>query len=403
MSSSFNTFHSNMSCSNAATTVTPVIREVTRGCERGFLAPPTVDMVPSTLPIDKQIAFAIELVEAYLVYNIFVDYPSPSFVLPARYCELVKDLPSASPQHVKYLHCCFNYCMNMASFFWEGQQKDFPSTYLHTNTSSALRAVFCHWDPQSVMCRIFLGVHKYLMKMDDLDHDPNPPHPFDPSAICMLRCSSGPPPGDDDYMYNGSYLMSIERCLGWKPGEYNVETGNRDDGEVPGFLRGFGYERVLPALQKDVDILVATYKSHPIEQFVNIFHDLGAPRHNYQLTPLPIQGTPTPDEEVILQRWSLPQSIRESYSSRRVAKSINDMSKEIPALQSDSRTSIALAYLARIAPTGRVFNPDESNLIASFLGTRLPDNHNGLVHRPRHHIFTNEAINTTAKQTTNML
>ncbi len=393
-----------MSSSNAAT-VEPT--GVTRGCERGFLAPPTVDMIPSTLSIQEQIQVAIEIVEAYLVYNIFVAHPSPSFVLPARYCELIKDLPPASPQHIKYLQSCFKYCVHSEIFFWTaqdsffltGQQNPFPSTYINTNTSNALRGVFCHWDPRSVMCRIFLGIHNYLMDMDDLDHDPNPPPPMDLSGICMLRCASGPSAGEDTYIYNGSYLMSIERCLGWEPGQFNVEKGKHDEGEVPGFLRGFGYERVLPALQKDVDTLVATYKSHPISQFVDIFYKLGAPRHNYELTPSPIEGTPSPDEEKILQLWNLPQTICESHSFTRVAKIINDMSKQIPALQSDFRASLAISFLARIASNGKVFNADESHHIASFLGTRLPDTHPALTQRPRYSFLTTEGINNTATKT----
>jgi hypothetical protein len=381
----------------------------TPGCERGYLAPPTIDLIPADLSIPDQINMAFEIVDAYFTYHCLLMAPSPDFAVPAKYQKLLAPLGPASDEHISYIQKGIRYGITSESFFWNNHHNPVAGIKgITTPTSNALRAVMAHWDPHSVMTRILLELHDHLMDVEDLDFDPNPPPPFNPmdGFPSLLRCASGPPPGDDDYMYHGSYIFSLERCLGHRRGTFVDFHHHKETGGTDGFLRSLGRERVLPALQSHVDTLVATYKAHPISQFEPIFHRLGAPRVQYVLNPPPIAGEPTEAEQAVLDFWKPIVAFfeaRDKCMGADVVTQLRDTVKGIEALKRDAEAGYYLNVLARMAPNGVVPNADIAGLIVSFLAPRLPDDAPELQLRPRHPMYTTAAIDALAFQTQDMV
>jgi hypothetical protein len=375
---------------------------VTPGCEKGFLAPPTVDMVPAELSPVEQIRRVYQLTEAYLVYSCLVAYPSPSFILPESYRELLAPLEPATPAHGARILRSINNCIHSESFFWLRELKNFDIPTLTKESKDALCAVSQHWDCHSVFTRTVLGLHDYLMEIPDLDFDPSPPPPFDPSGFCTMRCESGPPSGSDDFIYNGSYLVCLERCFGYEYGQRNWET-YKEEGGTPGFIRTFARERLLPLLTSQLDKLVAQYKAHPITQLGEIIRFLGAPRVRYSLNPPSIQEEPTSEDKEVIDFWTPICEFRSNHQECMglgMRTLLMDTAESIPALKSDAATSLALDMMARIASSsGKVLNFDEASLISSFVGTRLPDTAPELRLRPRHPMHTTEGIDATAVKT----
>jgi hypothetical protein len=387
--SSFNTFvMNNMSSSNAA--VQPEPTTITPGCERGYLAAPTIDLIPADLPVVEQIQLAFQIVDAYFVYHCLVIHPSPAFAVPAEYQELLASLGPAADEHILRIQQGIRYCVNSESFFWNSHRNPLAGIpYIAKPTSNALRAVMSHWDCHSAMTRILLELHDY----------------FNPSAICMMRSSSGPPSGSDNFIYHGSYLHSLERCLGYRRGASVNYHEHKETGGVDGFLRSLGRERVLPGLVARVDELVATYKAQPISQFEPIFQRLGAPRNQYTLTPPPIDGEPTETEQAVLDFW---QPIVNCFEARdcmgsKVVDTLKATARSIPALKKDAEAGYYLNLLARLVPSGRVPIPDIAGLIVSFIAARLVDDAPELQLRPRLPMYTTEAIDVLAAQTQYMI
>jgi hypothetical protein len=379
---------------------------VTPGCERGYLAPPTIAMIPADLPIVEQLHLAFKIMDAYLTYHCFVIYPSPLFILPAEYKELLKSLGPASDEHILVLQKSIRYCIVSESFFWKNNENPLAGIpYLTTESSNALRAVMSHWDCHSAMTRIMLELHDRLMEVEDLDFDPNPP-PMNLSSICMLRCSSGPPAGSDDYIYHGSYIYSLERCFGYQRGHFVDYHSYRETGGVDGFLRSFGRERILPTLEAALDVLVATYKAHPIHQFENIFYRLGAPRYNYTLNPPPISEEATKADEAVIDFWVPIVKLFEDYDicmRTNVVETLRVTAEAIPTLKEDAEASYYLNVLARMAPNNRIICIDLARLITSFNARRLPENAPELQIRPRQSFYTTAAIDTLGIQTQAMV
>jgi hypothetical protein len=375
----------------------------TPGCERGFLAPPTIDMVPESLSIVEQIRRVFQITEAYFVYNCLVTYPSPSFILPHTYKELLAPLEPAGLEHAERIKKSIRYCLNSEVFMWSSELKHYNIPLLMNTTKQALCVVAHHWDCHSITTRILLGLHEYLLEIPDLDFDPNPPPPFDPTVgFPLMRSSSGPPSGSDDYIYNGSYLVSLEKCLGYECGKYNWDT-YKEEGGTSGFIRAFGRERLLPLLAPQVDQLVAQYKIHPIGQLADIINHLGAPHVHYQLNPPTIHEEATPDDKVMIDFWTPICSFMRNFDEcmgSNMRSTLVSVVESIPALKSDSAHFLALEMMARLASaSGKILNADESSLVASFIGTRLPDSAPELLLRPRHTMYTMKAIDTTATKT----
>ncbi len=314
----------------------------TPGCERGYLAPPTIDLIPTDLSIPEQINLAFEIVDAYFIYHCFLMAPSPDFAVPAKYQKLLASLGPASDEHILMIQKGIRYSITSESFFWNNGYNGLAGiTGITTQTSNAIRAVSAHWDCHSVMTRILLDLHDHLMEVEDLDFDPNPPPPFNPmdGGFPMMRCSSGPPPGDDDYIYHGSYIFSLECCLGHRRGTFVNYHRHKETGGTDGFLRSLGRERVFPALKSHVDTLVATYKAHPISQFELIFYRLGAPRVQYVLNPPPIAGEPTEAEQAVLDFWKPIVDLFKAHNKcmgADVVTQLKDTVKSIQALKRDA-------------------------------------------------------------------
>jgi hypothetical protein len=380
----------------------------TYGCERGFLAPPTVDLIPNDLTIMEQIQWVTDMCEAYLVHNIFVEFPSPSFIIPHKYKVLVDQLQPASEEHMQHLRAAIHYCAkDTPSFVYQNKEPHQHNPYLTKQTKSALTGLMSHWCSHSVMVRIMLGLHEYVLTKN-IDEDPNPPEPFNPSNFMMLRCASGPPSGSDEYIYNGSYITRLERCFGYEPHYYTFSTDNSDPNQhgVDGFLRAFGKQRLLPLLQDEADRLVKAYQAHPIQSFANILERfLGAVRHQYELVPQPIFDTPTDEDNNILSVWNpLYRYFNNDYVPYyNVPTILQETANSIPALKSDIQASFVMNLCARINVRNSVLPDDVSNHLASFLGTRLRDTAPELLHRPRLPMYSNENIDKIANKTIALL
>jgi hypothetical protein len=390
---------SNMASSSNAATLPP---------PSGFLAPPTVDMIPNDIPIMDQIKWVTSMCEAYLVYNVLVEHPSPSFILPHSYKILIDRLEPASPEHIKIIKSAIRYSgKSKPSFYYEDKEPYRNNPYLTNETKNVLAGVMSNWSSHSIMTRIFFGLHNYVLTKN-IDEDPNPPPPFDPSNTTMLRCASGPCAGTDEYIYPGSYIASLERCFGYEPSYYTLatDTSGPEEHGVDGFLRAFANERVLPALQAEADRLVEAYQAHPIHLFANILDRLlGGVRHQYVLVPTPVSGEPTTEEQEIANVWRsfYTYFMYEYIPYYNVPAILQETADSIPALKSDSQASIIMDLCARINWNGSVLSADLSQHISSFLGTRLPDDAPEFAVRPRLDMFSTENIDQTALQTLAML
>ena len=348
----------------------------------GFLAPPTWEMLVGVAETPEQIVdHAVRVSEAYLYHCIFTAYPSPKCPLPSQYADLLIGLPPASAEHSKRIVSSLNYIVKSESFFWRDSIQRFAPfmDILEEKTAKALCALCCHWDTSTVHTHLFLATHESLIKRE-LDVDPNPPQPIHENMYALQRSSSIGPPGTDLYLYQGSYLISIEKMLGYVGGTYNYETYETEGGE-PGFVRDVGKHLLFPALQPRLERLIAGYQAHPVQCLAQPLQMLGVPRHEYVLSPLTLGAEEQCTEEdlAIAAQWKTFTTARYSpkpadHILNKTLHMLKQVKDSVAILKSDSAATLLMLKASAVASgIGTVLSPDVISYMSSFAGTRLAD------------------------------
>jgi hypothetical protein len=344
----------------------------------GFLMPPVWEMVAGITDTAEEIVDRAVLVsEAYLYHCIFTAHPSPKCPLPQMYADLLIGLPPATPEHAKRIMKSLHYIVTSENFFYTASMTLFIQfeDILEKNTMRALCAMCSHWDVQTAHARLFLETHNYILSKD-IDVDPNPPQEHIPNAL--QRSSSIGPPGTDLYLYQGSYIMAIEKMLGYVPGRYDFDSDEEKGGDL-GFLRSVGKQLLLPSLHSRLTTLIAGYQAHPVVCIANPLHMLGIPRFGYVLNPLCLSEQPTADDLMIADEWNKIvqmqyKSIREEDLEKKTLNMLQRVKDSLITLKSDAEATLLMLKASAIASaTGIQISPDMITYMGSFVGTRLPD------------------------------
>jgi len=360
-----------------------------------FLSHPTIETLGdvSGLTAYQIIERVRELTDAYLMHCTLVAYPSPKFQMPYHMTRLLSGLSPATDEQVGRIRSSLNYMTKNERYCWTSSLPHF-SKYQHLlniPTIHAFCAMTAHWCDHSMESRLLLQTHAELVSKG-VDVDPNPPTPvlLNPDGVYALqRTSSIGPPGTDQYLYQGSYLMSVEKMFGYKFGVYDFET-DTTVGEVPGFFRGVG-SIVQPLLTASLDRLVTAYQAHPVQALANILFRLGIPRYGYVLSPATIQEEPSEEEQKIVEEWTL-LFTSPLNPTQRVLRVVQEVMDAQAALKSDAEATLAMLYTSKADTHHNALGPNVVSLIASFVGTRLPDSAPELQIRSRPNCVGDEAM-----------
>ncbi len=385
------------SSSNASGAAAAAASASTTTLHDGFLAPPVWQMVAGLKTPEEIVERATRLSEAYLLHCIFTAFPSPRCPLPPSITDLLKEFEPASPEHFIQIHMSLHYIVKSESFFWtdlKGKLAPFDS-YLNPQTRNALCALMSHWDEKCVKSRLYQKTHDHLIERD-LDTDPTPPQPL---GHYVLQRSLSTAPGEDRFLYEGSYCQAIEKMLGRTSGTYSIVAFGYEGG-APGFLRDVGTHLLFPALQSELEKTVALYQSHPVACLARALNHLGLPRIDYVLVP-PVQAdlVPTAEELEIAERWV--QRLKRTGGGVRLAimDLLQGVVKSYEALQSDSRATLIMMAASAIESEGGLsLTPDVIAYMSTFAGTRLPDNAPEFQIRQRPTCFSDAAMTARGVQ-----
>lgn len=346
----------------------------------GFLMPPVWEMVAGITDTAEEIVeHALRISDAYLYHCIFTAHPSPKCPLPQMYADLLVGLPPATPEHSMRIMRSLSYSINSEKFFWTASMKWFMQfeDILEKNTMIALCALSSHWDVNTAHARLFLETHNYLLTKD-IEVDPNPHEEHNPYVL--QRTSSIGPPGTDLYLYEGSYIMAIEKMLGYIPNSYDFESDEEKGGEL-GFLRSVGKQLLLPALQSRLTTLITGYKAHPVFCLSEPLQMLGVPRFGYVLHPMCLSGMekPTVDDLMIADEWKTFVQMHYDPCAEKDFKMktlimLGKVKSSLTTLKSDAEATLLMLKASAIASaTGIHISPDVITYMGSFAGKRLPD------------------------------